>query len=44
MNIIPSRLENLPPNTKSVLTMRISDEEKKDNKIFELNGKECLNS
>ena len=45
MNFIPSRYENLPSNTKSVLALlQSSDEEKEDNEIKEVNGKEQLYS
>ena len=45
MNFIPSRYENLPSNTKSVLALlQSSDEEKEDNEIKEVNGKEQLHS
>ena len=43
MNFISSRYETFPPNT--VLTLlQNSDEEKEDNEIKELNGKDSLNS
>ena len=44
MNIIPSRYETFPPNTESVLgLLQKSDEEKEDNEIKALNGKDNLN-
>ena len=45
MNFIQSRYETLPPNTTNVLALlQNSDEEKEDNEIKELNGKDNLNT